>query len=105
MNEQVRVRQRTMYLIVEGECKISNKKKEVVVSRFNCIALEKYFEETATEYIYTAYSTELLLIGIGYEIIEELPEEFTEHISFIYRAHQLTLQPNQLPRLERQTNK
>jgi hypothetical protein len=33
-------------LIVEGECRVSCKRREVVISKFNCLSIAGYFHQT-----------------------------------------------------------
>lgn len=104
LKETVKVRQRIVYLIVKGECRMSCKRREAVISRFNCLAISDYFQEAEEiDCTYTAYSTELHLIALSYDAIPLLPPAFTESLRFLHQARRLALQAP-LPRLERQTN-
>jgi hypothetical protein len=43
--EAVRVRERVGYLVARGECRVSGRRREAVVSRLNCLAISPYFQQ------------------------------------------------------------
>jgi CRP-like cAMP-binding protein len=103
MKEVVRARERVGYLVVEGECRVRCHRREVVVSRGNCLAITDYFEHSDEDCNYSAYSTELHLVAFAYEAVPLLPPAFAENLSFLHQAHRQAMQEAPFPRLERNT--
>lgn len=44
LKETVKIRQKVGYLIVDGECRVSCKRREVILSSPNCLAISRYFQ-------------------------------------------------------------
>ena len=42
--EVVKIREKVGYLVVRGECRVTSKRREAVVSHFNCLAISAYFQ-------------------------------------------------------------